>query len=29
MLSREELVIGYSKLMPLEEAETEVDKIMR
>lgn len=29
MLSREELIIGYSKIMPFEEAETEVDKIMR
>jgi hypothetical protein len=29
MLSREELIIGYSKMMPFEEAEIEVDKIMR
>lgn len=28
-LSREELVIGYSKIMPKEEAEIEIDKIMK
>jgi calcium-dependent protein kinase len=28
MLSREELVIGYSKIMPNDEAEEEVDRIM-
>jgi calcium-dependent protein kinase len=28
MLSREELIIGYSKMMPYEEAEVEVEKIM-
>jgi len=29
MLSREELIIGYSKMMPYEDAENEVEKIMR
>lgn len=28
MLSREELIIGYSKLMPYEQAEEEVNRIM-